>query len=103
MRAHTTRSTILYPSYTRATARGSKLSNLLTVSVYEGVVVVVSADVSLQRSVREGGRRPVPVAHNSHLNTDSILDTTTLDGETRRSRARTLDHDRPPARGSRGE
>lgn len=40
---------------------------LLTVSVYEGVVVVVSADVRLQRGVREGGRRPVPVAHNSHL------------------------------------
>lgn len=39
----------------------------LTVSVYEGVVVVVSAYVSLQRSVREGGRRSVPVAHNSHL------------------------------------
>lgn len=39
----------------------------LTVSVYKGVVVVVPAYVSLQRSVREGGRRPVPVAHNSHL------------------------------------
>lgn len=46
----------------------SPIINLtLTVSVYEGVVVVVSAYVRLQRRIREGGRRPVPVTHNSHL------------------------------------
>lgn len=39
----------------------------LTVSVYERVVVVVPTDVRLQRGVREGRRRPVPVTHNSHL------------------------------------
>ncbi|CAH2035800.1 unnamed protein product, partial [Iphiclides podalirius] len=33
----------------------------------QGVVVVVAAYVRLQRRVREGRRRPVPVAHNSHL------------------------------------
>lgn len=51
----------------RPATLASSLHRTLTVSVYEGVIVVVTTDVRLQWGVREGGRRPVPVAHNSHL------------------------------------
>lgn len=61
---------------------GLTTEEALTVSVYEGVVVVVPADVSLQRGVREGRRRSIPVAHNSHLEHRLQSWTTTLDGET---------------------
>lgn len=58
-RRRATRTSTLGPSAATATA--------LTVSVYQGIVVVVATYVRLQRRVREGRRRPVPVAHNSHL------------------------------------
>lgn len=70
----------------------------LTVSVYEGVVVVVPAYVSLQRSIREGGRRPVPVAHNSHLQ-HRVTEWTEQHqvGETRRPRTHSTTTDLRPA------
>lgn len=70
----------------------------LTVSVYEWVVVVVPAYVSLQRSIREGGRGPVPVAHNSHLE-HRVTEWTEQHqvGETRRPRTHSTTTDLRPA------